>query len=231
MPRQKYNKIGSIRSEGFLTLLLSNLVLVLTAGLSGVWVLFVIYRTASKTEASVPNNKNILLVLGKCLAKGKPDNDYVQRLTRAGTLLNNQSANRVVILGGVTGDASISEATAGKNFLLKQGITDERILIEDQSRFTLENLQHAREMLSKMENHTSTHTLVLVSNRYHLARAHAMATGMKIHHKLCAAEEKLDFGVKHSLKLLIETYYLHWYYSGKYWSVWTNNKKWLQRIS
>jgi len=220
MDQQAYNKFGSIRSEGFLTLLLSNLILVLTAGLSGVWIFFVIYRTASKTEASVPNSRNILLVLGKCLAKGEPDNDYVQRLTRAGTLLNNQSANRVLILGGVTGDVSISEATAGKNFLLKQSITDERILIEDQSRFTLENLQHAREMLSKMENHTSTHTVIL-----------AMATGMKIHHKLCAAEEKLDFGVKHRLKLLVETYYLHWYYSGKYWSVWTNNKKWLQRIS
>ena len=231
MSQQAYNKIGSIRSEGFLTLLLSNLILALTAGLSGVWMFFVIYRIAGKTESSVSNDQNILLVLGKCLVNGKPDDDYSQRLNRARVLLKNQPANWVAILGGITSDVAISEATAGKNFLLESGVTENQILIEDKSRFTLENLQLAREMLSKMENHTSSHTVVLISNRYHLARAHAMANGMKINHQLCAAEEKLDFGVKHSLKLLIETYYLHWYYSGKYWSVWTNNKKWLQRIS
>ena len=231
MSRQKYNKIGSIRSEGYLTLLLSNFILALTAGLSGVWIFFVIYRFASKTKSTVPNNQNILLVLGKCLVKGKPDDDYIHRLKRAKVLLNNQSANWVAILGGITGEVSISEATAGKNFLLENGVTENQILIEDKSRFTLENLQLAREMLSKMESDSSGQTIILISNRYHLARAHAMANGMKINHQLCAAEEKLDFGVKHSLKLLIEAYYLHWYYSGKYWSLWTNNKKWLQRIS
>lgn len=231
MNSQIYKKIDSIRSEGFLTLLLSNFILALTAGFSGLWVFLEIYRFASKSESRTQDSQNVLLVLGKRLINGKPDYDYTQRLIRAKVLLDQRSASWVAILGGITGKIYISEAIAGKNFLLEKGVNDKQILIEDKSRHTLENLQLARKMLSENENYTSNYTVVLISNRYHLARAHAMAAGMKINHKLCAAEKNWDFNVKLFFKLLIEAYYLHWYYVGKYWSSWINNKKWLQRIT
>ena len=140
MSQQKYKKNNFIKSEGFLTLLPSNIILTLTAGLSGIWVFFVTYRIASKTQSNVPNKQNILLVLGKCLVNGKPDDDYTQRLNRAMALLNNQSAEWIALLGGITGEIPVSEAIAGKSFLIKHGVSENQILIEDRSRFTLENL-------------------------------------------------------------------------------------------
>ena len=228
MKQYIHKKIDAIRSEGFITLLLSNLILIFTAGLGGIWALGMIYRYASSTTSGVTNKQNLLLVFGKHLLNGKPDADYTQRLNRAKALLNNQSAGWVAILGGTTGKDLISEASAGKNFLLAQGVAERQILVEDKSRHTLENLQFAREMISKNADHNPDHAVVLISNRYHLARAHAMATGMRIKHELCAAEEDWSFNRKVLLNLLVEAYYLHWYYAGKYWSVWTNNKKWLR---
>jgi uncharacterized SAM-binding protein YcdF (DUF218 family) len=231
MKQHIHKKIDAIRSEGFITLLLSNLILALSVGLSGVWAFSIIYRYASNTTPGVTSRQNRLLVFGKQLLNGKPDGDYTQRLNRARALLNDQSADWVAILGGTTGKDIISEAAAGKNLLLEQGVSAKQILIEDKSRHTLENLQFAREMISKHAEHASGHAVVLISNRYHLARAHAMANGMRIKHELCAAEEGWNLSPRLCLKLLLEAYYLHWYYAGKYWSLWTNNKKWLRRIT
>lgn len=224
-------KFNSIRSEGFITLFLSNIILVLTAGLSGLWAFRVIYVYARDTDSGIADKQTILLVLGKFLINGKPDHDYTQRLNRARHLLKNQSADRVAILGGITGKLPVSEAAAGRSYLIEQGVADQQILVEDQSRHTLENLQLAREMLAKHDRHSSNHAVILISNRYHLARAHAMASGMKIDHGLCAAEERWNISPRLCLKLFLEAYYLHWYYAGKYWSIWTNNKKWLRRIT
>ena len=72
---------------------------------------------------------------------------------------------------------------------------------------------------------------VLVSRRYHLARAQALARGLGLQPVLCAAEERLGRDPWTCWRLVLEAYYLHWYAVGKTWSRWTGNRHSLARIT
>ncbi|WP_455198268.1 YdcF family protein [Kaarinaea lacus] len=223
------DKFDSLQIEGILTFLLSNVVLTLSAGMTGLWAMRTVFRHATEASPDIVDDNQSLLVLGKKLDNGKADEEYQQRLQRAATLLNQQAVEQVIILGGITGGNPVSEAKAGKDTLVSLGVDASKIVTEDRSRHTLENLRFAREMLGN--NATSQQQVAIITNRYHLARAHTLASGLKIDHALCAAEDRFSLDLKLLAKLMVEAYFLHWYYSGKYWSLWTNNKKWLERIT
>lgn len=132
----------------------------------------------------------------------------------------------ILILGGITAGNRISEAEKGKLYLTNHGVQADDILTEDRSLNTLENLKHARPIINDY-----IETPVVITNRFHLARCSALAQGMRVKLGLCAAEEELFLSFITMIRILLESYYLHWYEIGKRWSYWTSNKKSLARIS
>ncbi len=228
-------RLNSVRVSGMVTLLLSNIVLFCTLGLFCIKLFFNTYRCGKLTDTDVANGNGsngkrccrTALILGKQLISGVPDQEYIERLERGKKLFESGKVLKLVLLGGMTGDSKISEAQAGKYYLLKNGVPDESVILEDKSRHTLENLQHARELLRQESEQVS----VLITSRYHLKRSAEFARGIGLQHILCAAEKewKIKFNILWCIS--VEAYYLHWYFVGKYWSLLTNNKKWLQRIT
>jgi hypothetical protein len=110
---------------------------------------------------------------------------------------------------------------------MSAGVPAGRILVEDRSAHTLENLRHARSMLAQR----SRQPLALITSRYHLARSAAMARGLRLRPALCAAEDCWRDGLLPSVRLLREGYLLHWYHVGRTWSHWTGNRRSLAKIS
>jgi len=229
---------NSVKPSGLATLLLSNIVFIFTLGLFYIKLFYQTYRCGKDARTKVTklfdNDDSvadtvyqIALVLGKQLQSDQPDREYIERLERGKNLIESGQVSKLVLLGGHTGNSTISEAQAGKNYLLENGITAESVILEDKSRHTLENLQHARDMLSQETEQVS----VLITSRYHLQRSSKFAQSIGLPHILCAAETEWTIRFTTVFKLLIEAYYLHWYFVGKYWSLLTNNKKWLQRIT
>ena len=129
----------------------------------------------------------------------------------------------MIILGGKTGTATITEAYAGKLFLQKNNIDVSRINLEENSRNTIENIKNAIDLLDNNK-------IVIVSNRYHLHRAKQMAKGHGLEVALCAAEEKLKLNLLSVLKLMVEALHVHWYRSGCLYAKLTNNVGMLNRI-
>ena len=70
--------------------------------------------------------------------------------------------------GGKGADETIAEAQAMKRYLLSKGIPEEKIIPEDRSATTLENLRFSREILDGLEGRKYT---ALVSSNYHVYRA------------------------------------------------------------
>ena len=114
-----------------------------------------------------------ILVLG---AKVRPDgsmsNALRLRCERALQLFEQGAASYIIACGGVC-DGPISEASVIRAFLTEKGVPAERILLEDQSVNTWENLINARKI---MDAH-GMHRAVLVTSDYHLTRALWMAKG------------------------------------------------------
>ena len=220
LPRQE-NKIDI---DGYAMLLLSTVFMTATAGLSYLYYLKKIFHTA-KNETYLCDNDVVVFVLGKKLQNEQPDKEYVQRLERVQRILNQDDDSQVIILGGKTGKATISEAYAGKQFLEQNKIDTSRINLEEASRNTLENIKNAIELLKEQNK-----KIIVVSNRYHLLRAKHMAKGFGLEVELCAAEEKFNLSPLSALKLMIEALHVHWYASGRLYARLTNNARMLNRI-
>ena len=224
-PRSRL-KLHTIGMDGLAMLLLSNVVILLTAGLSLWWQWRTVYRIALSSPFTAPAS-TYYLVLGMRLQNGCIAPDYASRLTRAILLQRQNPQGNILVLGGVTGAGEISEAQAGKDYLMDAGIPRTCIHTEDASRHTLENLRQARAILGTALNNQN----VLITSRFHLARCHAFSAGLGIPHHLCAADDVLPMNLRTLMRLLGEAYYLHWYVVGKTLSTWMANRRMLDKIT
>lgn len=212
--------------DGLAMLLLSNLMLLATFGLSGLWQFQRVWRIARDALATVAEDGGWVVVLGLRLRGDRIAPDYARRLERAAALYEADSRRRLLLVGGRTG-GTVSEAERGRKFLLERGIPADHLFVEDQSLNTLDNLRQARRVLTGGEQHA----WVLVTQRYHLARALTLARGLGLRPRSCAAEARLHHDPQTLWRLVLEAYYLHWYDVGRTWSRWTRNRGSLARIT
>lgn len=76
---------------------------------------------------------------------------------------------KLVLSGGQGKDEGISEAEAMYHYLKEHGIAEDRLVIEDQSTSTYENLQFSQKIIPEVSGVT------IISSDYHLARARFLA--------------------------------------------------------
>jgi uncharacterized SAM-binding protein YcdF (DUF218 family) len=205
--------------DALLVLLLSVLAMPLTLGTFYLTLFAVVLYKATKTPTTPPLRGATYLVFGKKLRRNRPDLEYQARLDR----LLQCRFQKAILMGGHTG-GSISEAQAGYDYLQAHGLDKQIMHLETDSHNTLENLKNARQLLAKKDT-------VIISNRYHLARCSALASSLGIKHHLCAAENHFRCNPENLLKCLLETFYLHWFYSGKGWALLTRNRRMLNKLS
>ncbi|PFG34169.1 uncharacterized SAM-binding protein YcdF (DUF218 family) [Sanguibacter antarcticus] len=140
-------------------------------GCGALWcgVLSVLMATAMITQ---PESPTTVIVLGCRVNGDTPSASLLRRVdTAADYLLANPSV-QVIVSGGQGAHEWISEAEAMKRVLVQRGVSEDRILMEDRSTSTLENLTFSQEMLA--ENGLST-SVVVVSEGYHMYRALSFA--------------------------------------------------------
>jgi len=121
-----------------------------------------------------PEAADAILVLGRKLENDQPTAIFQARLAHAADLWRKGIAPRIVVAGGLTGNASRSEAEVGLAWLAARGVDPGALLAEDRSQHTLENLFNVRAHLRA----EGWRRLVLVSDPLHLARASALARGL-----------------------------------------------------
>jgi len=212
-------------SDGLAMLALSNVVIVATLGFSLLWQFIKVWRTAfSNTPQKAPEG-GVILALGASLDNGAVSPEFAKRLKRGAWALSGIDGARLIVLGGDTG-CGVTEAAKGKEWLVAAGIDERLVLMEGKSLHTLENLQHARDMLKDLNGAT----VVLVTSRWHLERSRVMAEGLNMNPILCGSEENIEFGAGTAYQLLKEAYLLHWYRVGEAYSVITKNRRMLGRI-
>ncbi|MBQ0066201.1 MAG: YdcF family protein [Firmicutes bacterium] len=82
----------------------------------------------------------------------------------------------IIPSGGKGSDESISEAQAMKEYLLEKGIPEEAIVLEDESKTTMENLINSKQIIESREG---SHKTALVSSNYHVYRCLYFASKLK----------------------------------------------------
>lgn len=210
--------------DGTALLLLSNAVIVASAGSSLLWLTARVYRTARNAQMASHDCVD-LLVLGLRLHRdGSIRAGFQRRLECARELLHRHTQARVFLLGGRAQHTYRSEAQAGFDYLCARGIAAQRIVLEDGSRSTLENLRQARALL----NNANGPRVLLITNRYHLERAHTLAQALRLEHALCAAEANWQ-PLRSIIPVIKDAYHLHWFMVGHLWARLTANDGILNR--
>lgn len=107
-----------------------------------------------------------LIVLGAQWKQNGPSYVLQKRLDAAVTYLEDNPETIVIVSGGQGSNEPISEAEGMRGYLVQAGIAQERILMEDQSTNTYQNLILSGQLLDKEND-----KVVLVTNNFHVFRA------------------------------------------------------------
>lgn len=126
------------------------------------------------------------------------------RLEEAVTYLNQYPHVKVIVSGGQGTDEDRTEASAMFTYLEDNGIEAERILMEEQSTSTYENLLFSKELLP-----AGTKQITIVSNDFHLQRAKYLANKLDLEADVVVAKTPKSVEAKLTLReraALLKTY-------------------------
>jgi len=195
----------------------------------GVPVWCCLWRVLAASRRGPLRPADAILVLGRRLEGDRPTEVFRQRLEHAASLWHMGLAPRVIVSGGLTGDATWSEAEAGRSWLLEQGLPDELVFAEDRSQHTLENLFNIREDLRARK----WSSLILVSDPLHLGRALACSRGfgLDVTGSPASGCPPRPGGFGWWARALREAFLLHWYRTGYAYSRLIRSERQLSRVT
>ncbi|MDD2981484.1 MAG: YdcF family protein [Hespellia sp.] len=129
---------------------------------------FVLYSVIYQ-KLPIKKNPDYIVVLGCGLSGDHVTPLLASRLDCGITLDKKRGCKSTFLVSGGKGsDEVISEAQAMENYLLEQGIPENRILKEDRSTTTRENLIFSKKI---MEERTKDYYCVIATNNFHVLRA------------------------------------------------------------
>lgn len=125
----------------------------------------------------VDGSPELIIILGARLYGTVPSPSLKERLdTGYDYLMRHENAN-VVVSGGIGSGEDITEASAMKSYLMEKGIKGERILVEDVSTNTFQNITFSKELVKEKlpEFDLESDKIGIVTNDYHVFRGVMMA--------------------------------------------------------
>lgn len=126
---------------------------------------------------------DVIIILGARLYGEIPSPALMRRIDAGYTYLKDHEKTIVIVSGGTGVDNPISEALAMKRELIQRGISKNRILLEDQSTNTYENITFSLDVLKKEREDLdpSTLTFGVVTNSFHVFRGKLIAAQAGLH--------------------------------------------------
>jgi uncharacterized SAM-binding protein YcdF (DUF218 family) len=117
-----------------------------------------------------------IVVMGAAQYDGRPSPVFAARLDHAVALFQAGLAPRLIVTGGKAEGDRTTEAASARAYAIAHGVPEDAILLEDESRTTLESI---RRVAALMEDHDLS-TAVFVSDPTHMLRVLRMASDVGI---------------------------------------------------
>ena len=114
-------------------------------------------------------NLEYIIVLGAHVEGTRLTKALLERTRRALQYMEENPETKAVLSGGKGDGESITEAQAMCNYLVEHGIDRERLILEEKSTSTTENLKFSLGMIGL------NHSVGIVTNNFHIYRGTAIA--------------------------------------------------------
>lgn len=143
--------------------------------------------------------QDYIIVLGSGLMGGNRVTPLLAgRIDRALKVYRRQADKKkkppmLIMSGGKGGDEQIAEGEAMKRYALEQGIPEDRILVEDQSKNTYENMLFSRQLIESREADMKHLHILFSTSNYHVFRAGIYARKAELKAQGIGAKTKFYF--------------------------------------
>lgn len=120
----------------------------------------------SRMDSKAGEDVEYVVVLGAQVRGERVTKSLAKRLDAAYEYMLQNEDVKVVCTGGQGSGENITEALAEKRYLMNKGISEDRIILEDKSTSTYENLKFAYEIIGNKDI-----KVAVVTNNFHVYRA------------------------------------------------------------
>lgn len=144
-------------------------------------------------------DKDFIIILGcGIMSDGSPTPLLRGRIDKALELYDKQlaaggKAPAFITSGGKGPDEVISESECMKRYLVKKGISESRIILEDKSSDTFENMKFSKEKLIGLGRDISDTRIAFATNKYHVFRSGLYAKRVKLQAEGIGSDTKWYF--------------------------------------
>lgn len=143
------------------------------------------------------------IILGGGLNGDKPGTMLKNRLDLGIEYLNLHKNTKVIVSGGQGPDEVVPEAVAMKNYLIEHGINEDRILEENKSRTTVQNIAFSKKILEK--EGAKDDKVLIVTDDFHLYRAQLIADELGVKNTGIACKSNLGIKLEYVILACPET--------------------------
>lgn len=140
-----------------------------------------IHRTS---DVKSIKNVNTMIILGAKVNEDGISKTLKRRLDKAIEYYNTNKNINIIVSGGQGSDEVVTEALAMKNYLVKNGVSKDKIIMEDKATTTLENIIFSKKIIT---DKNLKGKVLIVTSDYHLFRGQFIASILGIDNEgLCS---------------------------------------------
>ena len=151
------------------------------------------------------DKSDVAIVLGAATFNDQVSPVFRERINHALYLYNNGIVKKVIFTGGFGQGQSKSDSQRAREYAIAEGLPDSDILIEESSRYTIENLSESKSLMDALHFQTA----LIVSDPLHMKRAIALAEKMNINCKPSPTKTSMYRSTIPKVKsLFYETFFL-----------------------
>lgn len=151
----------------------------------------------SNLSHSEPDTKYII-VLGAGLDGDKPGNVLTERLEVALNYLNTHKYAKVICSGGQGEGEEVPESVAMKNYFVEHGISNDRILQDNKSMSTIQNLENSKAILDGIGEFGEE--VGVVTSSFNILRARIISNQIGLNAEYIGADSKFRFNINYSIR-------------------------------
>ncbi|MFZ6679145.1 YdcF family protein [Undibacterium sp. Tian12W] len=149
------------------------------AGFIQIMLSIALYPAMLAQQSAIPEKikADAAIVLGASVWKDRPSPVFAERIKHGIHLYKNGQVQYLIFTGGLSEGDTLSESAAARQYAIAEGIPAEKILIEEVSKNTHQNLMQACKLMRAHQ----LQKVMLVSDPLHMKRAMTMANELQLH--------------------------------------------------
>lgn len=148
------------------------LAILLSALFAILWLMISICSFASVSSADISAPADAAIVLGAAARGDRPSPVFAERIRHAIDLYRSGAVRFILFTGGAGADETRAEAEVARDYAIIRGVDPGRILVENRSKTTYENLREAKQII---DGRGDLRRILIVSDPLHMKRALTMA--------------------------------------------------------